>query len=173
MKAAPLVARPVPPDTLLDRYRQHGGYVDCFETRVPGAVPLGDFVAACYNGRAFRPERWAIGLLLRRPAGPREVAALAGGRSDRFSAWRVEARTACEVLLCDYQGRTRSWLMVQREGRGTVLRFGTTVLPQGSRGGALAVRLLAGLHRCYARLLLRSAVVALRRREAWRTDYCQ
>ncbi len=159
----PLEEAAVADGSLLSRYREQGAYTDCFVARIERPVTLGQFVAAFYNSRMFRPERWAIGIVLGRRAGPEHVAALAQARTDSFSAWTVEARTACEILLCDYQGRTRSWLMAQPDGHGTVLRFGSAVMPRASTRDALLFRALTGFHRAYARALLRSAMARLAR----------
>ncbi len=158
---APITERALPPGTLLERYRGEGAYVDCLECHVQHVVSLEQLISAFYNSRAFRPERWLLGAFLGMPANSADVAQLATGKMQRFSAWTVEARTGSEIMLCDYQGRTRSWLMVDPTAAGTVLRFGSAVLPQRKRADDLLFKALTGFHRFYARRLLASALVGL------------
>jgi hypothetical protein len=40
------------------------------------------------------------------------------GELAKFSAWRVEASAPNQLLLCDFMGRTRSWLMSANLGDG-------------------------------------------------------
>lgn len=149
-----IAARGLPPESLLARYDVPGGYVDCLEARVPLRVDLPTLIEAFYNSRAFRFERWLLGFLLGMKAGPPEVRRLAVGEADKFSAWTVEARTSDQIMLCDFQRRTRSWLMVEaQDGRDTILRFGTAVV----RRDVLVFRVLVGFHRLYARCLLAAA----------------
>ena len=147
-------AAPLPPGSLLESYRAAGGYVDCFITEVPRAVSLPQLIEAFYTSRAFRPERWLIGALLGKRADDRDVARLAAGEIERFSAWSVEARREDQILLCDYQSRTRSWLMVQPVPGGTRLHFGSAVVKPGDP----IFRALLGFHRFYSRVLLGGAL---------------
>lgn len=150
-------AAPLPPGSLLESYRAAGGYVDCFIAEVPRAVSLPQLIEAFYTSRAFLPERWLIGALLGRRADNHDVARLAVGKVQRFSAWSVEARRDDQILLCDYQGRTRSWLMVQPIAGGTRIHFGSAVVKPGDP----AFKALLGFHRWYSRILLRGAVRGL------------
>jgi hypothetical protein len=70
---------------------------------------------------------------------------------DTFAAWSVEAHTGNQLLMCDFQGRTRSWFMVS----GTRLLFGSAVVPVTVTESRF--RWLLGLHRLYSRALLRAA----------------
>jgi hypothetical protein len=153
-----MTARVAPAETpsgaLLESYRRDGGYVDCFAAEVPRAVSLSQLIEAFYTSRAFRPERWLIGTLLGKRASNADVARLAAGEVKRFSAWSVEARCDDQILLCDYQSRTRSWLMVQPVPGGTRLYFGSAVVKPGDP----VFKALLGFHRLYSRLLLKGAV---------------
>jgi hypothetical protein len=149
--------RDVPEATLLAAYKAQGAYTDCLECHVPQQVDLPRLIAAFYSSRAFRAERWAIGALLGMPAGAADVALLASGDAQRFSAWTVEARIDDQILLCDYQRRTRSWLMVAPTGQGTAVRFGSAVVPASNRRDDWLFSMLTGVHRAYARVLLHSA----------------
>jgi len=86
--------------------------------------------------------------------------------SDRFAAWRVEARGERELLLQDWLGRTRSWLMAEplADG-GTRLCFGSGIVRREGRG--LEARLERGLFRAllpgravYSRALLRAGAAS-------------
>ena len=94
---------------------------------------------------------------------------------DAFAAWHVEGRTANQLLMCDFQRRTRSWLMsVAVPGdaaTGTRLYFGSAVVPLTGRGSGrsamgFAFRALLGFHKIYSRILLRAAMSRLRRARA-------
>jgi hypothetical protein len=154
-----IVERPLPDGALLASYDTDRGYVDCLEAKVTRGVSLPELIAAFYNSRAFRPERWLLGAVLGRKAGQAEVLRLADAQADRFSAWTVEARSADQILLCDIQGRTRSWLMVLPQGQDTRLLFGTAVI----EGRGRVFRMLLWFHKAYARALLAGAVRGLSR----------
>ena len=112
------------PGALLERYRIDGGHTDCYVAEVPRSVDLGQFITAFYTSRAFRPERWLIGVALGKKADDSDVARLACAQTTRFSAWSVEDRRGDEILLCDFQSRTRSWLKVLPIEGGNRLHFG-------------------------------------------------
>ncbi|MEQ1542274.1 MAG: hypothetical protein ABL926_08470 [Novosphingobium sp.] len=156
-----ITALPLPAGSLLERYRDMGAFTDCYAADVAGAVDLPAYVTAFYNSAAFRPERWLLGWAAKRPATAADVARLAAGASERFSAWTVEARTPDQLMLCDFQGRTRSWLMVRPLATGTRLHFGSAVVPAERRGDAFVFNALLGFHRLYSRILLKSAAKRL------------
>ncbi|HCF25560.1 MAG TPA: hypothetical protein DER67_08630 [Novosphingobium sp.] len=160
---APVREIALPPDTLLDRYRADGGHVDCYVADLPGQIDLARLIRAFYTSPAFRPERWLLGVLLGKRADDGAVARLAAGQTERFSAWSVEARGADQILLCDYQGKTRSWLMVKPLAGGTRLHFGSAVLPTKARAARLLFNALLCFHGAYSRALLGSAVRSLLR----------
>lgn len=159
----PVAAVELPRGTLLDRYRLPGGHVDCYVYEVPQPVSLAQFIAAFYSSTAFGPERWLLGALLGKRATDRDIAQLAAGRTTRFSAWRVEARSEDQILLCDYQGKTRSWLMVLPVEGGTRLHFGSAVVPAQRQGERRLFRALLWFHRWYSVQLLSGAVSQLAR----------
>lgn len=160
-------AWPLPPGALLQRHRAAGAYTDCFVADLGASVSQADFVEAFYTTPVFRLERRVLACIGRRSndAGAR---ALACGEALEFAAWHVEARGERELLLCDFRGRTRSWLMSEPCGTaGTRLYFGSAVVPEPDlRGGrarlGLAFRLLLGVHRIYSRVLLAAAARRLR-----------
>jgi hypothetical protein len=152
----------LPTGALIEGYRDAGAYTDCFVAVVVGRVSHARFVEAFYTSRWFKLERLVLTLLVGKPSTDDEARRLAAGQSDAFAAWTVEARAPDQLLVCDYQSVTRSWLMVAAEEGATTLYFGTVVAPRQRRRTVGAVLLSLGwLHRIYARILLRSAVARL------------
>ena len=99
---------------------------------------------------------------------------MAIGKTDHFSGWRVEDRSANQVLLRDIiSGKTRSWLMVapQTEGATTHLYFGSAVLADtvkatGERRMGARFASLLWFHKLYSRILLdgaRARLIEVRR----------
>ena len=152
----------IPGGALLLRYQDGEGYADCFVTEVEGNVSQAQFIEAFYTTRLFKVERAILKWFASRPSTDLDAKALAGGRASTFAAWRVEDRSADQLLLADFTGRTRSWLMAVPAGGRTRLHFGSAVTPiTDARTGRAAMgagfRLLLGFHKLYSRLLLRSA----------------
>ncbi|WP_211841956.1 hypothetical protein [Massilia eburnea] len=145
----------LPADALLQRYRERGAYTDCFAIDVPGQVAHAAFVEAFYTTSVFKLERLLLALFVSRPSNDAEARELAGGKREMFAAWSVEARAPGQLLMCDFAGSTRSWLMAAPAGgAGTRLYFGSAVVRR-SQGGAF--RALLGFHKLYSRILLRAA----------------
>ena len=163
----------LPEAALLKRYRDGDGYTDCYFVDIPDRVSQTEYVTAFYTTWVFKLERWLLKWLVSRPSSDLQARALAAGELDAFAAWTVEARASDQLLLCDFHGRTRSWLMssVVPERQGTRLFFGSAVVP-GSRKATgqarmgLAFTALLGFHRLYSRILLRAAARRLARRSA-------
>lgn len=160
----------MPIGALLERCRESGGYTDCFVTEVDGVVTHAHFVWAFYTSWLFKVERFILTWVVNKPSNDMEAAVLTDESTDGFAAWSVEGRTANQLLMCDYQKRTRSWLMTEAlDGdRRTRLYFGTGVAPlrpdgRKDRAFGMAFHLLVGFHKIYARALLRAAVGNLRR----------
>jgi hypothetical protein len=99
---------------------------------------------------------------VRRPSTDEDARRLARDQAETFAAWSVEARAPDQLLLTDFQGNTRSWLMCEPQGTGTRLYFGSAVVPT-ARGAKLGLvyRALLGLHKLYSRALLRAAASRL------------
>ncbi|WP_426338986.1 hypothetical protein ACN9MZ_21775 [Pseudoduganella sp. S-14] len=150
----------LPVDALLQRYREQGAYTDCFAIEVPGRVAHAAYVEAFYTTAVFKLERLLLALLVARPSRDAEARELASGQRQQFAAWSVEGRAPGQLLMCDYAGSTRSWLMAVPAGQGTRLYFGSAVVR--SRQGGL-FRALLGFHKLYSRILLRAAASRLRR----------
>ena len=165
----------LPAASLLKGCRESGAFADCYTCEVAGAVSHADFVAAFYTTRLFKLERFVLRWLARCPATDADAKLLGEGKADRFSAWHVEAREANQLLLADFTGRTKSWLMVGPAAGGngaprTQLYFGSAVLPRPRRSTTEKARMgvvfhaLNGFHRLYSRLLLSAARSRLLRR---------
>ena len=119
---------PAPDEALHAKYERAGAYTDCFTTEVPGRVSHAQFVEAFYTSRVFKLERLILKWIVDKPSTDAEAKELAAGVRDRFAAWTVEERSIDQLLMCDYLGQTRSWLMVaacERDGypRPTALWF--------------------------------------------------
>ncbi|WP_374582468.1 hypothetical protein [Pseudoduganella sp.] len=150
----------LPAHSLLQHYRAQGDYTDCFAIEVPRRVSHADFVEAFYTTAVFKLERALLSLLVSRPSRDAEVRELADGRREQFSAWSVEARAPGQLLMCDFAGSTRSWLMAEEAGPGTRLYFGSAVVRR-RQGGAFHA--LLGFHKLYSSILLRAAAARVLR----------
>ncbi|HQS00426.1 MULTISPECIES: hypothetical protein [unclassified Polaromonas] len=164
----------LPHGALLRKYQYGGAYADCYTTEIARHVSQAEYVQAFYTTPLFRLERLLLAWLVSKPSTDVQAGQLASGAVDSFAAWSVEERRENQLLMCDFQGRTRSWLMViPMEGensRGTRLYFGSAVVPaRAARAGAqtpdlgLTFRLLLGFHKLYSRALLFSAKSRLMR----------
>jgi hypothetical protein len=162
-------ACPLPAVALTQAYLETGAYTDCYVTDLPRAVTHAEYVEAFYTTALFKLERVLLRLVVSRPSTDAEARALARGERDAFAAWTVEARAPDQVLLCDFTGRTRSWLMVSPAGvpGGTRLYFGSVVVPErdartGERVMPATHSRLLGFHKLYSRALLGAAARRLR-----------
>jgi hypothetical protein len=156
-----VIAIDLPAGALLRRYGETG-YADCYATDVAAAVSLRRFAGAFYTTPLFKVERALLAAFASRPSSDADAAALAAGTAQTFAAWRVEGRTDGELLLADFTGRTRSWLMVLPHAGGTRLHFGSAVVPRIDRRSGEArmgagFHALLGFHRLYSKLLLGAA----------------
>jgi hypothetical protein len=152
----------LPPDALLQRHRASGAYTDCYCTEVAHAVSHADYVGAFYTTAVFKLERLILRVFAARGSTDAQAAALARGEVERFAAWSVEGRAPNQLLLCDFTQRTRSWLMVMPLPSGTLLYFGSAVVPvHDPRTGAshlgFGFNALLGFHKLYSRVLLSAA----------------
>lgn len=165
-------ACPLPDDALLQTYRANGSYADCFRVDVAGAVSHEQYVIAFYTSPVFWLERVILARVVAKPTTDAQVSQLAHGEIEAFAAWRVEKRCRDQLLLADYRGRTRSWLMVvpleTANGPATRLYFGSAVVPARAGGSTKArlgfvFRALLGFHTVYSMILLGAARRNLRR----------
>ncbi|MDB5469386.1 MAG: hypothetical protein JWR84_946 [Caulobacter sp.] len=161
----PVAAQDLPAGALIAPYRDAGCYTDCFVTSLPGNHSQESYVEAFYTSWLFKLERLVLATLVARPSTDLQTRRLAAGEVETFAAWSVEARGVDQIVMCDYQKLTRSWLMSRRDGTVTILYFGTVVAPRvGDRISGRVFRAFEGLHRLYARALLRAAAGRLLRR---------
>ncbi len=163
----------LPADALLLRYLNGGAYADCYVTELARPVSHAEFVEAFYTTAVFKLERLLLSWLVARPSTDAQVRELACGKRTSFAAWSIEAREANQVLLSDFQGRTRSWLMSTPalNNQSTRLYFGSAVMPivdrrSGEARMGAAFRALLGFHKLYSWVLLRAAVTRLGRSKA-------
>ena len=164
--AASIQPCPLPANALLAKYAGSGAYTDCYALDVAGAVSHAEYVEAFYTGKTIKIELLLLDLFFSKPATDIQAKQLAVGAIENFSGWRVEARNADQLLMCDLGGRTRSWLMVAPESDGsspaTRLYFGSAVLARGTkptgapRMSAMFTSLL-WFHKLYSRVLLDDA----------------
>jgi len=156
----------LPHAALLNKYRQQGAYTDCYFMDVPRAISQAEYVEAFYTTSVFKIERMILSILASRPSTDLQAKQLATGEAADFSAWSVEGRAPNQLLLCDFQRRTRSWLMSVTDESGnstrTRLYFGSAVVPNidaatGRKSLGFAVHALMGFHRLYSRMLMASA----------------
>jgi hypothetical protein len=159
-----IATHPLPEHALLARYAVNGDYTDCFVTELPGNFSHAEYVAAFYTTWLFKLERAILRWLVSRPSTDEEAGQLARGQRDTFAAWTVEASAPNQLLLRDFLGNTRSWLMVEARNDGGVTRlyFGSAVLARRRRRDGrhrlkLRVRALLGFHQRYSRALLAAA----------------
>lgn len=162
----------LPQQALLSKYKQQGAYTDCYSIVVPRAVAHSEYIEAFYTTPLFKVERFILAALVSRPSTDLGAKQLAAGEVETFAAWSVEGKAENQLLLCDFLGRTRSWLMTEASEKGTPastrLYFGSAVVPQrasktGRANFGFGFHALLGFHRLYSRALLRSAVCRLGR----------
>lgn len=157
---------PLPENALLNRYDRPGVHTDCYRTDVIGAVTHEEYVGSFYTTPLFKLERIILKWAVSKPSSDIQAMQLADGSIDTFAAWHVEDRCENQLLLSDFQDRTRSWLMVAPVDIGgiekTRLFFGSAVTPvRKANTGKLSLgfvfSMLLGFHKLYSVLLLRSA----------------
>lgn len=161
-----IIPCPVPVGSLLARYAESGAYTDCYRVDLRASVTQAQYVFAFYTTPVFKLERMIIKWAVSRPSLDSEAKQLAVGEIDNFSAWGVESRREDQLLLADFRGRTRSWLMTSpvrdANGTGTRLYFGSAVVPEhdphsGDTRLGPVFHALLGFHKIYSRVLLYSA----------------
>lgn len=157
----------IPPNTILSSYLMRDRtYVDCYTTEISGRIAFPEFVFSFYTTLLFKLERFILKWMVSKPSTDAQARQLADGETEKFAAWRVESRSENEILMCDFQERTRSWLMLVPvttvNGARTRLYFGSAVVPiRNSKTGELSLgfgyQALLGFHRVYSVFLLYSA----------------
>ncbi|MBI2332593.1 MAG: hypothetical protein HYU84_10625 [Chloroflexi bacterium] len=147
-----------------------GAYTDSYLTEIPARVSFPEYIFAFYTTPLFKLERLILKLLVRKPSTDMQARELADGVRDQFAAWTVEDRSEDQILMCDFAGSTRSWLMAVPAGDdGTRLYFGSAVVPHrmskdGKPSLGFFFQALLGFHKVYSILLLYSAKSGLMRK---------
>jgi hypothetical protein len=160
----------LPASALLREYANKGAYTDCYVTEIAISVSHAEYVEAFYTTAVFKLERLILRWLASKPSSDSDARRLAHAQTNSFAAWSVEGRAADQLLLCDFLGRTRSWLMIVPigGGPGTRLYFGSAIVPVRGRSGELRLgspfSALLGFHKLYSRILLRAARLRLLKR---------
>ena len=156
----------LPETSLLAEYRDNGAYTDCYATDVNRAISQIEYIRAFYTTVPFKLERTILKWAAAKPSTDDDARLLAEAKAETFAAWEVEERLGNQILLSDYRGRTRSWLMSEPmtsdAGVSTRLYFGSAVVPIHSEktdelrmGKTFSV--LLGFHKLYSQVLLSSA----------------
>jgi hypothetical protein len=154
---------PLPANTFLHKYTSMpGAYTDSYLAIIPAQISFPEYILAFYTTPLFKLERSILKLLVRKPSTDAQVKELAEGTRDTFAAWTVEDRSENQILMCDFAGSTRSWLMTVPAENGTRLYFGSAVVPhRNSKDGKPSLgfffQVLLGFHKIYTVLLLYSA----------------
>lgn len=161
----------LPLNALIQPYGRSGDYIDCYTTVIRGAISHAQFVETFYTTTVFKLERLLLSWLIAKPSTDDEARKLAGGELHAFSAWTVEGRIEDQLLMCDFQSRTRSWLMVaQEDWEGdlvTRLYFGSVIVCDVYESGKpelnIVFKLLLPFHKVYSRVLLLAARATLKK----------
>ena len=157
----------LPEGSFLHEYLRAGAYADCYVTEVASAISQAEYVEAFYSTWLFKLERFLLAWLVARPSTDRQATQLAAGTLTVFAAWNVERQDGEQLLLADFRGRTRSWLMaLPLPGTGTPhtrLHFGSAVVPKfdpvaGRAKLGFPFQALLGFHKLYSHALLKAAV---------------
>jgi len=171
----------LPNNALLAKYQNKNNsqaYTDCFRIKIDQPIEFSNFVEAFYTSRLFKIERFILSLI-GKPSNDLKARQLALVETENFAAWRVEARQSNQLLLCDFMGKTRSWLMLvpsndigsrdiasdKNSENNTTLFFGSAVVFKKDASGQyrqpFTFRILAKFHIWYSKRLLISAYKAL------------
>ena len=159
---------PAPTNALLHKYTSMpGAYTDSYMTVIPAQVSFPEYVFAFYTTSLFKVERLILTLTVRKPSTDVQARELSNAKRNSFAAWTVEARDENQILMCDFAGSTRSWLMTVPTETGTLLYFGSAVVPHritkdGKPSLGFFFTALLGFHKIYSVLLLSSARSKLR-----------
>ena len=161
----------LPKGAFLEKYKQQGAKTDCYFIDLPKPISQAEYIAAFYTTKLFKVERIILALLARRPSSDNEAKSLSRGEVAHFAAWTVEAQTQDQLLLCDFLGKTRSWLMstsisADMNDCTTRLYFGSAVIPKRDSTGSDAkfgvlFNALSGFHHLYSKALLKAAYTRL------------
>lgn len=154
----PIESCPLPEGALLSAYARADAYTDCYVAEVGGTIGCARYIEAFYTTPLFKLERLILRFAVSKPSTDAQARQLADAQIDTFAAWRVEARTHDQLLMCDLFGNTRSWLMaapIPGEPMRTRLYFGSAVTATAMCRPLFGK--LLGFHVMYSKALLSSA----------------
>ena len=161
----------LPKNALLEKYNQTGAKTDCYFVDIPKQVSQAQYIEAFYTTPLFKIERFILALVARRPSTDEQATNLAKGNAKNFAAWSVEQQTPEQLLLCDFMGKTRSWLKsspisTADANNSTRLYFGSAVIAKqdhtsGKARVGMGFQLLGGFHHVYSKALLKAAYARL------------
>ena len=157
----------LPPESLLNRYKESKDFTDCYRIDLEQKIDFKDYVYAFYTSWLFKLERFVLKWLVNKPSTDEGVQLLALGEVKKFAAWSVEARAENQLLLCDYQGQTRSWLRVIEQDDGvTSIYFGSAVVYKRDNKGRTiefnqVFKFISLFHHIYSKALLSCAAKKL------------
>jgi hypothetical protein len=156
------IVETLPDDSYLHEFAARRAHTDGFYCDLSGTITLSDFIDGFYTSWLFKLERLILALAIAKPSTDREALALARGELETFAAWSVEMRCHNQIIMRDYQSKTRSWLMCERRGSGTRLYFGTIIEPSIIIDETRAdlgfwFHLLMPAHIIYSKALLKAA----------------
>jgi len=162
-----ITASSLPTGALLSSYHKNGTHTDCYTTEISSTVTQSQYILAFYTSTIFNIERSILKWTVAKPSTDLQAQQLADGVIDTFAAWSVEERSENQLLLADFSGRTKSWLMTvpltAGEDHRTRLYFGSAVVPvlnarTGKSSLGFGYSALLGFHKTYSKLLLNGAV---------------
>lgn len=161
MNMATIIESELPEAALLQRYKRNGSYTDCYAMDMPGRIDISEYILAFYTTSLFKMERRILALVGKHST-DQDAHDLATGHDAHFAAWSVEERASNQLLLCDFLGRTRSWLMVEFGQSSTRLYYGSAVVPKsrsaaGKASFGFAFHALSGFHHLYTKALMQAA----------------
>jgi hypothetical protein len=152
---------------LADYAKMKNCHTDCFSVEIDKSVCFEKYAYAFLTSPIFKLERWILKLILLRPSTDQQALRLAQGDSSQFAAWHVKAQNDQQLLMSDFSGKTRFWIMAEQntESEKTMLYFGSAVLPNkdGIMSKSIWFALMMQFHKLYSSVLLWSAKSKLKR----------
>lgn len=160
-----VIASELPNDTLSALYQKQGAFVDCYYIDIAIDISLAEYIQAFYTTSIFKLERSLLSLATLKCTRDDKAVELSLGRSDNYSIWTVEGRESNQIMLRDFTGNTRSWLMVEKSSGSEIstrLYFGSVVVPKdkaknGQASFGVLFHLFGKFHQVYSRALLKAA----------------
>ncbi len=159
----------LPSHALTASYKEQRAFVDCYYMDIGKEISLDKYIQAFYTTPLFKLERSLLSLATFKHGKDDDALQLSLGNIDHYSVWMVEGREPNQIMLRDFTGITRSWLMVEEVSgsnsdseMSTRLYFGSVVVPKGvteSGQGSFGVlfHLFGKFHQLYSKALINAA----------------